>query len=220
MREGEGVKDIFDEEYFRDGTKSLYVDYKWTPESTAAACHAMCLRLPIDVSESIIDVGCARGFYVRAWRQILHRQAWGVDISPWAIANCDPSAAGYLALSEDGKGIVWPGPFSWAVAKDSLEHCREHGQLPALLRDISEKCEKLFVVVPLAQEDDGRFVAQPEERDQSHQLRKTGGWWKRTIYEYYNDVEMTHFFPGLKFAWQFIDGAHGFVTAKGSRHGP
>ncbi|KKK87846.1 hypothetical protein LCGC14_2749150, partial [marine sediment metagenome] len=120
MQENNDLSDVFDEAYFRDGTKSLYRDYRWLPATTAAACQAMCLRLPIHISESIIDVGCARGFYVRAWRQILRYQAWGTDISSWAVANCDPEVAGYLALSEDGKSIVWPGPFSWAVAKDSL----------------------------------------------------------------------------------------------------
>lgn len=222
MEATKGDKDLtpneYDKAYYENGTKSCYVRYRWLPESTASACHAMCLQLPITVSESIIDVGCAKGYYVAAWRLMLHRQAWGVDVSSYAISQAHPTSEGYLAHSPDGKGIVWPGPFSWAIAKDCLEHCEEHEVLPALLEDISRKCERIFVVVPLA-DAEGKFIARAEERDASHKIRRDGGWWYDTISKYYNDVQMTHQFAGLKDAWRFIKGAHAFLVGRDSRAG-
>ena len=108
----------YDAEYYERGTltgKSLYRDYRWLPEATIPMAMAMIDVLGIPRHASVLDVGCAKGYLVKALRW-LGREAYGYDVSEYAIAHADPEVANVV-------GAVPPQKvFDYAIAKDVLEH--------------------------------------------------------------------------------------------------
>ena len=80
------MKNLYDEEYFERGIenkKSCYTNYRWIPELTIPLAFSMIEYLKISPEEKILDFGCAKGYLVKAFR-LLHRQAFGYDISDYA----------------------------------------------------------------------------------------------------------------------------------------
>ncbi len=210
MREGEGVKDVFDEEYYLRGIaagRSCYEQYNWQPEANLGMCHSLIEHLPVTPGEVVLDYGCARGYSVYAFK-LLHREAFGCDISEWATSNCHPEVEDRVALS-DGLTIPWAGPFSWCLMKDVIEHIPEES-LDALLANIAEKCERVFIVVPLADEN-GEYRVRKENWDTSHRIRQDVDWWIEAIGAHFS-VSVRHEFPSLKEPYRSVVGGHAFIT--------
>src|SRR3989344_8165719 len=109
----------FDEDYFENGIptgKSLYTNYRWLPEATMSMVMAIIDKLCITPEHKILDFGCAKGYAVKAFH-LLRRQAWGCDISPYAIESGDESIKDYIRLIKDDP-IPFKFHFDFAVAKD------------------------------------------------------------------------------------------------------
>jgi SAM-dependent methyltransferase len=205
------IDDVYDEEYFQRGVatgSSCYENYRWLPEPTFGMCQSLIDRLPIRLGETVLDYGCSRGYIVKALR-ILHREAFGCDVSEYAIAECDPDVRQYV-MRCDGITIPWPGHFDLCIAKDVLEHVPQ-AILPKLLKNIAVKCARIFVVVPLAGKD-GEFIVSKENWDPSHQIRRDLPWWVKAIGKHYTVQEATHTFPGVKDSYKHVVGGHGFIT--------
>ena len=103
----------YDADYFERGIetgKSRYQSYRWMPEATTAMAMAIIDELGIKPFDRVLDFGCAKGYLVRALR-ILHRQAWGVDISEYAISKVDKEVNGYCATMDKFNN----GIFFWRV---------------------------------------------------------------------------------------------------------
>ena len=64
-----------------------------------------------------VDYGCAKGFLVHALR-LLGSNAWGEDISEYAVENCHPSVKDYVSLPNDNT-------YDLLICKDVLEHIEE-----------------------------------------------------------------------------------------------
>src|SRR3990172_9695055 len=108
----------YDEAYYEGGImtgKSLYSNYRWMPEATVPMAMTIIDALKIPRGASVLDVGCAKGYLVKALRW-LGRNAYGYDVSEYAIAHCDPEVA--TLVSTEPPSMV---P-EFAIAKDVLEH--------------------------------------------------------------------------------------------------
>lgn len=88
----------FDEEYFKPSRKSNYImPFVWEVEATNSRKIAEYIDKLFDLNKnkSVLDVGCAKGFLVKA---LMERKegngnnidAYGFDISEWAIQHCEP----------------------------------------------------------------------------------------------------------------------------------
>ena len=102
------MSDVFDEDYFLRGRqtgKSLYVDYRWLPELTVPMVSAIVSHLGIEPDHTILDYGCARGYVVKAFRQLGYK-AFGVDISEWAIRNADEETKPYLNWTDNSPPLA------------------------------------------------------------------------------------------------------------------
>lgn len=117
---------FFDEEYFLKGTKSnyggkfaAYTREHFLPQAMKKAIQIQDTLNP----KTVLDVGCGRGYLVFALRS-LDVNAWGVDISEWAIANCEKKIAKFLKLGNVLKlSKAYPKrQFDLVVADDLLEH--------------------------------------------------------------------------------------------------
>lgn len=83
------MKNLYDQSYYEHGIESgisLYSNYRWLPELTIPLAARIIEYLQIGVEDSILDFGCAKGYLIKAFR-LLHRNAYGFDISSYAIDN-------------------------------------------------------------------------------------------------------------------------------------
>ena len=95
-------REEFDREYFEQGPmtgKSLYTNYRWLPELTLPLCHHIVTYCGIESEERILDFGCAKGFVVHGLR-LLGYEAFGVDVSEYAIAQAPKEVNGYVSRIE------------------------------------------------------------------------------------------------------------------------
>jgi cyclopropane fatty-acyl-phospholipid synthase-like methyltransferase len=166
----------FNEDYYESGPEkgvSCYSNYQWLPERTISAVMTCIDYLEIKRGEGVLDFGCAKGYYVKAFR-LLHRDAWGCDISEYAISKADSETKPFVSLIKD-TSIPFQREFDYIIAKDVLEHMTE-SQVCAFLDAAKNICsKKMLVIVPLAVE--GKYIIPEDELDITHILRSTQEEW-------------------------------------------
>lgn len=155
----------FDEDYFIRGIetgKSNYENYRWMPERTIPFAHELYRTLGMCVLDSFLDFGCARGYTVRALRELGFRNAKGYDTSEWAIANCDPAVMGLVSDK-------LPDHFDFCLAKDVFEHIPISELVDVTGKLMSKLHKTMLVIVPLANESScGSYVRDEDNKDKTH----------------------------------------------------
>jgi len=213
------MKNDFDREYFEDGMvtgKSCYINYHWMPELTIKMAYGIIRYLGLKDGESILDFGCAKGFVVKSFR-ILDIEAYGCDISFYAIDNVDPEVRHYCKLidTETKDVIPFEKKFDWIMSKDVLEHMTED-QVDVLLEKAHDKTDKMFHVIPLADED-GNFIIPEYELDKTHILKRSVNWWVNKFKSKgWKDVSFEYQIKGVKDNWtnKYGKGNAFFVVKK------
>jgi hypothetical protein len=197
----------YDKDYFENGVEkhvSGYTDYRWRPEYVLPLATWLrnkfgdCLYL---------DYGCAKGFLVKALR-LLNQEAYGYDISEYAIQNCEPEVREYISN-------CWMDRyFTVIVAKDVLEHV-DKKRLPVLLKGMSFSTRYVVAIIPLG--DDGKFRIREYEMDITHITKEDEVWWIKQ----FNDAgfvceEFYYNIPGIKDNWtaQYPYGNGIFILRK------
>lgn len=200
---------FFDKDYFERGPasgKGLYTDFHWMPRRSIPEALAVIDTLALADDARVLDVGCAKGYFVYAMRT-LGVQCHGCDISAYAIDNAHPGLP---------NGALWLAtPWAWdhqrdcqrytdAFSKDTLEHCSEAG-LQVLLRRIARVASTFMCVVPLG-DGNGRYVIQCYEDDASHVLRLTAPEWRDRFQEAgWRMVAQRYHVQGIKDNWYDAD---------------
>lgn len=202
------MKNSYDKEYFENGISSgvsCYVNYRWLPNLTLPMCESIIDFANIKKSDTILDYGCAKGFIVRAMVELGY-DCHGVDISEYAIKNCDPSIRDRVKILADYE----LGKYDFILCKDVLEHV-SYGTLPVLLKKLRLSCKKLFVIVPLG--ENGKYVIEEYEKDITHVIREDLGWWSRVLSEAgFEDIKSSYRAPGIKDNWAMYDKGNGFFV--------
>jgi cyclopropane fatty-acyl-phospholipid synthase-like methyltransferase len=193
----------YDEDYFERGIitgKSCYMYYSWMPEQTLRMVYYLIMQLPIETSDRVLDFGCAKGFLVKAFR-ILDIEAYGVDVSEYAISKVDNEVKEYCDLI-DGFSFNFDLLFDWTISKDVFEHIPDD-QLEIICPYLSTRIKKMFVVVPLAAENTkGRFLIPEYNRDTTHATARDAQWWKEFFGSNGWEVLSCDFsFKGCKESW-------------------
>ena len=158
----------FTKDYYEDGVRkhiSGYEDYKWMP--TRSIPEALDIQSNFEF-KTCVDYGCAKGFLVNALR-IVGCDAWGEDISEYAVENCHPNVRDYVSLPNDKT-------YDLLICKDVLEHV-EVEDIPSVLQKFKKKSKQFFFVIPLG--DDDRFRIREYEVDITHVTKKDEEWWIR-----------------------------------------
>ena len=156
----------FTKDYYEDGVRkhiSGYEDYKWMP--TRSIPEALDIQNHFKF-KTCVDYGCAKGFLVNALR-IVGCDAWGEDISEYAVENCHPNVRDYVSLPNDKQ-------YDLLICKDVLEHV-EVEDIPSVLQKFKKKSKQFFFVIPLG--DDDRFRIREYEVDITHVTKKDEEWW-------------------------------------------
>ncbi len=197
----------FGRDYFENGPAtgaSLYEGYQWLPERTLQYVHRWARWVKAFGTESVLDFGCAKGFYVRALR-ILDFQAFGYDTSEYALSAAPSDVAEFL-FSEypHNQG------FRYCHAKDVLEHV-SYEDIHAIAALLKTNCVELSVVVPLG--EDGAYYIPEMEKDPTHIIREPLGWWVEMFREsgWNCCIEAKENLPGLKDHWGHYPSGHGFI---------
>lgn len=206
---------VYDADYFlrgRETGKSLYEDYRWMPELTIPMCRTIVNHCGIAKCDHILDFGCARGYVVKAMRGLGY-DAYGVDISEWAIRNADEETKPYLNWCENSPPLL-DKEFDWVIAKDVLEHIKYVQQAIAYLMRVAAK--GVFAVVPLSKYNFGDYVVEEYEIDVTHAQRWPLNTWVGMFLQVGWSVEVSYRVPGVKDnyyrpGWEL---GNGFITAR------
>lgn len=201
-------KKAFDEDYFLRGKEtgvSLYENYRWMPELTIPMAQTIAAHCGIEKGARVLDYGCARGYLVKALRGLGY-DATGMDISQWALANCDPDVKGYVAQYR------LHTTYSWVIAKDVLEHVPNASlAVSGLLRCATQG---VFAVVPLSLHDGAPYVVEEYEHDVTHLHRLTLSTWVEMFLQTGWRVEAAYRVPGVKCNYKHFLKGNGFITAR------
>ena len=156
----------FTKDYYEDGIRkhiSGYENYKWMP--TRSIPEALDIQEYFDFN-TCVDYGCAKGFLVHALR-IIGCDAYGEDISEYAVNNCHPEVEEYISLPNEKK-------YDLLICKDVLEHI-EVKDIPGVLEKFKDKSHQFFFTIPLGDKD--RFRIREYEVDITHVTKKDEEWW-------------------------------------------
>lgn len=197
----------YNSDYYERGVEtgvSGYTDYRWRPEYVLPLANELKLRYLRDEHDFVLDFGCAKGFLVKAFR-LLGVEAFGFDISLYAISNCDPAVAKYLSCTE-----IKPSRFDLVVSKDTLEHV-PYDRIDHVLSTLRKLAVRTCVItVPLG--DGKTYRIREYELDKTHVIREDECWWIEKCRQAGFQVEEFHYaFPGAKEHWLKVH-PHGNAT--------
>lgn len=168
----------YDAGYFETGTKSNWQDgYTWPSFAGVFTEAAQFLTATFDDATSFLDVGCARGFMVRALREA-GKTCWGVDHSHWALAHAEPAARPYL-LEASADTLPLQGRFDVVLAFDLLPHLTESQAVQFLAHARALAGMGIVAVIRSFEndEEERRYREAADDADLSHILMRTRAWW-------------------------------------------
>jgi len=208
------TNELFGEDYYMNGIESgvsNYVDYKWLPKLTLPMAKSFMEIFGVEKKHTVLDFGCSRGYFVKALRE--HRvRAFGVDISEWAIKNCDTDVVGYVYNKMED---CLP-QFDYIFSKDVLEHIPTQ-ELTSILEKLFSICtEAIVFIVPLARSEGGEYIYPNDELDKTHIHRKTLNGWVDLIEPFAKDftIFVSNKIPSLKKASEQYLGSTGIIYCK------
>lgn len=200
------MKNLYDEDYFERGVeykKSCYSNYRWIPELTIPLAFRMIEYLKIDSEDKILDFGCAKGYLVKAFR-LLHRKAFGYDISEYAKASVPQDVKEYIV--EDYR----KENFDWIISKDVFEHI-PYEEIDETLINLSGVTKNLFCIIPLGA--NGEYVIPAYELDSTHIIRENLNWWTEKFLKDNFSVETaTYDVKYIKDNWKCWEKGNGFFV--------
>lgn len=201
----------FNEDYFLRGKElgiSGYENYRWLPDLTVPMCVAIAAHCGITRDHAILDFGCARGYVVRAFRQLGYA-AYGYDTSRWALENADEVARPHMLARETQ---LTRGSADWVVAKDVLEHVPHVEKTIDDLMGIARV--GVFAVVPLSSMVSGWYDVPEYEEDVTHIHRRPLSWWVNNFHHPEWAVTGQYRVRGVKDNYSKYLTGNGFIMAK------
>ena len=205
----------YGEDYYERGLEkgiSCFSSYRWLLELTTPMAMTIVDHLGIRRQDKILDFGCAKGYLVRAFRLMLHRQAWGCDTSKYALSQKDKVIDQYCRLSTEENPIPFDEikHFEYIVSKDTFEHIPED-RISELLNLMSDKGYVLCAIIPLGV---GSFFNVPAYNfDKTHKIAKPAIWWAELFEKtgWFLD-DFSYYMEGMKDSWSSWRYGNGVFT--------
>jgi SAM-dependent methyltransferase len=166
--------DAYHEGYWERGEGSNYVAYGDDPGWPVTAA-VLASELPLGAS--LLEVASAKGYFLlHARGQGL--EAWGIDLSEYAVANCHPAVAPYL---RQGNVVDLPyadAQFSVVCSWEFLEHVYED-EIDRALDEMQRVCwpgglqvHRIGLDMGVPEEDYAH-----QQHDVTHVLEMPREWW-------------------------------------------
>jgi len=203
----------YDADYYLNGPatgKSNYTDYSWKPDLTLPMADWLKRCLRIKDNDTLLDVGCARGYLVKALRMrgVL---ASGYDTSEWAINNADPEIRPYVSTCLNAQPMGW----DFITAKDVFEHIPLDELKPLVKKLVHATRKSLLAIVPLTWHIGGPFLRDEDNADPSHVIAWPLEKWMDL---FRSGVSLTEgyitgawHYPGIKPPSGMVDKSCGFI---------
>jgi 2-polyprenyl-3-methyl-5-hydroxy-6-metoxy-1,4-benzoquinol methylase len=161
------LNDFYDEEYY-DGGKG----YHRYSDSNSFAFLAARIN-EIMQPKSVLDIGCAKGFLVKAFRS-MDIPAYGIDISHYALEEAPKEVKKYLKHYDITSGFEITIPkVDLIVSIDTLEHIPEE-KLDRVKDFMLAHSQRQFLRV-------GTLATPDWQHDASHITMKTIDWWQEWL---------------------------------------
>ena len=139
----------FGEDYFDGAREYGYGGYRydgrWVPVARDIVAH-----FSLKPGMRILDVGCAKGFLVKDLMQVCPGlEAFGIDISDYALAHCAPEAAGRLQRASADALPFQDNSFDAILSINTIHNLDREGCRRALteMMRVVRQPEKAFVQV-------------------------------------------------------------------------
>jgi hypothetical protein len=169
--------DWFDADYFDHGIKSNWQQgYHWKHFEGIFRDTAGFLTTAFPDARTFFDAGCAKGFLVRS----LHDaglEAWGCDVSTFAIENADKIAAPYLT-SSPAEIFQWDRDYDILVALHLLPQMTGQQAISFLTHARMHVTTALVAAIPLFEDESKREYGLG---DAAHISRHNRQWWHELI---------------------------------------
>jgi SAM-dependent methyltransferase len=112
----------FGREYFDGAREQGYGGYRydgrWLPIARDIAAH-----FKLEAGDRVLDIGCAKGFLMRDLMEIVPGlDAWGLEISHYAIENCHPDARGRIVRGTAQMLPFASGSFAAALCINAIHN--------------------------------------------------------------------------------------------------
>lgn len=177
-------RSFYDRTYFDppDGspTKSKYPRYVdgrryYLPLAAAISGKLLGKRIVLQKESLVLDIGCAKGFLVKAFNRFPFVKAFGVDFSDYATQNRPKEAGGGKILLGDARSLPFAtGKVDLCVSMDVLEHLNEAGinQVVSETFRVLKPGGHFFTLIAVGESAENDF-------DQSHVTIVPSSWWIR-----------------------------------------
>jgi len=125
----------FGREYFDGAREQGYGGYRydgrWLPIARDIAAH-----FKLEAGDRVLDIGCAKGFLMCDLMEIVPGlEAWGLEISHYAIENCHPDARGRIVRGTAQMLPFASGSFAAALCINAI-HNLGHDACVEAVREI------------------------------------------------------------------------------------
>jgi cyclopropane fatty-acyl-phospholipid synthase-like methyltransferase len=207
------VNEIYNEEYFEYGLKtgkSGYENYHWMPERIYREIRSVIFKLGIKPDDRVLDYGCAKGYWVKGLRHY-GIDAYGVDISEYALSHADKEVKGYLY----NKPLH--DKYDYIVSRNTFEHIPEL-ELKKLLQRFFNMTDVVFFTVPLAKSNGGEYIMQA--LDTTHEIKWTNEKWISFCHECgWGSIENLYQIEGIHDKWDSYPNSIGFYILRKNQNG-
>jgi cyclopropane fatty-acyl-phospholipid synthase-like methyltransferase len=202
------LPEIYDKDYFESGVEkgiSGYTNYRWLPERIYTEVRAVINLLGIEPGQTVLDFGCAKGYWVRGFREY-GINAFGCDVSKYALKTADSNVKKFLTSNIPDR------KFDYIVSRNTFEHLDEE-ELEFVLKKFLEMTDTLFFTVPLIDPQTKDYVMQMP--DITHKIKWTNSQWL-TFVEKCGWIHTTnyHHIDGLHENFKNYPNAMGFYVVK------
>jgi GT2 family glycosyltransferase/MoaA/NifB/PqqE/SkfB family radical SAM enzyme len=131
--------------------------------------------------EKVLVLGCARGYLVKAFRE-LNVEAYGIDISEWAIQNAPPEISDHLYVGDICDLSLWTDEyFDAVIGLDVFEHVKTPDLFTAINETVRVTKKAIIIDVPIAKDD--LTPDKSDGTDKSHVSVYTPEWWIKRFEE-------------------------------------
>lgn len=158
------ASELYGEGYFLRGEGSNYINYSWLGEPTLKMASHLIKLLGIEFGETVCDIGCARGFLVRALRET-GVYAYGFDIATWPIEHCDEKVKPWVSNKFPDE------QYDYFIMKDVAEHLSVSELSITLSKLIGLVRKSILIISPLSSEAGGPFLRKEDSLDATHIIR-------------------------------------------------